>query len=63
MTAPTPLQAVLLFQHHQTTTPYAPQAGASGTGKQSPVQEKEAEQEQEEDDEEEQGDEEEDDDA
>jgi hypothetical protein len=22
--SPSPLQAVLLFQHHQTTTPYAP---------------------------------------
>ena len=47
------LQAVLLFQHHQTTTPHAPLAAssiASRAEKQSPVKEKEQEPEQKEGD-------------
>ena len=57
------LQAVLLFQHHQTTTPHAPIAAssiASRAEKQSPVKEKEQEPEQEENDKEEESEEEDD---
>lgn len=31
MTSPSPLQAVLLFQHHQTTTPFAGTASTATT--------------------------------
>lgn len=43
------LQSVLLFQHHQTTTPYAPvPSAAARMAKESPVKEKEQEPEQQE---------------
>lgn len=52
-TSSTFLQSVLLFQHHQTTTPYAPvPSAATRMAKESPVKEKEQEPEQQEEDEE-----------
>lgn len=50
------LQSVLLFQHHQTTTPFAPVPSAATRlaqrKEESPVKEKEREQEQEDEEEE-----------